>query len=85
MALNIKNDEVERAIRQLAERTDDSLTGAVHQAVLDKLAGLDQRAAKHARMARITRMSDDLARELGPYAAGMTTDDLYDPATGLPL
>jgi antitoxin VapB len=84
MALNIKNDDAEDAIRRLAEQTGDSLTGAVHQAVLDKLAGLDRAAARAARMERVTRISDELARGLGPYAAGMTTDDLYDPDTGLP-
>jgi antitoxin VapB len=47
MGLNIKNREVEAAIRQLAERTGESLTDAINHAVREKLARLDDEATRN--------------------------------------
>lgn len=83
MALNIKNDETERLAREVAARTGESLTEAVRVALAERLE----------RVAGETASTDDdqlwsaitaLRVELGPYRAGITTDDLYDPDTGLP-
>lgn len=41
MSLNIKNPETHRLARQVAERTGDSLTGAVTEALRQRLASLE--------------------------------------------
>jgi len=43
MGLNLKNPEVESAIRKLASRTGESLTDAISGAVKEKLARLDEK------------------------------------------
>ncbi|MEJ1967689.1 MAG: type II toxin-antitoxin system VapB family antitoxin [Rhizomicrobium sp.] len=48
MGLNIKNPEVESAIRKLAMRTGESLTDAVANAVREKLARVEEDAARNA-------------------------------------
>ena len=82
MSLNIKNEETHRLVRELAERTGQSQTGAVEDAVRRRLAELERERQS---------VYDDLmqiARETAPYFQGVTgrelMDDLYDPETGLP-
>ena len=41
MALNIKSNETERVVRELAKRTGLSITDAVHQAAVEKLRAID--------------------------------------------
>lgn len=48
MGLNIKNPQTEAAIRRLAARTGESLTEAVNNAVQDKLARIEEEAARNA-------------------------------------
>ncbi len=84
MSLNIKNEDVHAAVRELALRLGISQTSAVEQAVRDKLAELDAGDTHEARAARIraaVAAAQDAFRgvELDPFAR-----DLYDPATGLP-
>ena len=47
MGLNIKNPNVEANIRKLAERTGESLTDAVANAVREKLARVEDAAARN--------------------------------------
>ena len=42
MALNIKSQETERVVRELARRTGLSITDAVHQAAEEKLRAVDE-------------------------------------------
>lgn len=42
MSLNIKNPEAHRLAREVADRTGDSLTGAVTKALRQRLAALDR-------------------------------------------
>ena len=48
MGLNIKNPEVESAIRKLAAQTGESLTDAIANAVREKLARVEEEAARRA-------------------------------------
>jgi antitoxin VapB len=70
MGLNIKNPEVESAIRQLAACTGESLTDAVANAVREKLARVEEEAERNrpARtveefMAAIKPLQDKVAAE----------------------
>lgn len=83
MSLNIKNEEVHAAVRELAERMNVSQTSAVELAVREKLAELDAGASHEAKVARVRNAvaaAQEAFRgvELDPFAR-----ELYDPATGL--
>jgi antitoxin VapB len=90
MGLNIKNASTEAAIRELAERTGQSLTGAVETAVLEKLSLLKSRAAPDtvaSMMDRLRPLQEALAaKRLDPddkRSAREWIEDLYDEH-GLP-
>ena len=55
MALSLKDPETDRLARELAERTGESLTTAVREALRDKLSRMEdeRRAAIAARLAAI--------------------------------
>jgi antitoxin VapB len=55
MALNIKNDEVERLVNEVAALTGETKTEAVRRAVEERRARLRTRVAGHARSDRIRR------------------------------
>lgn len=84
MSLNIKNEDVHAAVRELAERLGVSQTSAVEQAVRAKLAEL---GLEKERAARAERFRDALAAaqdafegvDLRRYEA-----ELSDEETGLP-
>jgi antitoxin VapB len=84
MALNIKDDEVDRLARQLSKRTGETITDAVRTALKEKLARLAE--AKEAplserlielgrRTAALPRLTDKTSKEL--------VEELYDEH-GLP-
>jgi antitoxin VapB len=81
MGLNIKNKEVERLARELADRTGESKTAAILGALRDKLAQLHKEDDKDAIVERVMK----IARESGPPGPDETSDhsDLYDDR-GLP-
>ncbi len=94
MGLNIKNSAVEAAIRQLAEHTGESLTEAVANAVREKLARVEEEAARNAPaktveefLERIKPLQDEVAdyRRRHGITQSMREmmDDLYDEH-GLP-
>jgi antitoxin VapB len=83
MGLNIKNDETYRLVEQLAKLTGETLTGAVTQAVRERLERLHRE--------RGTRLADRLlligkdcaARLKEPFRSADHGDLLYDER-GLP-
>ena len=81
MGLNIKNEEVHRLARQLADETGTSMTAAIGVALREKLARLERENGREGRIERLRAMLD----ELGPPPPGLTSDhsDLYDE-DGLP-
>ncbi len=86
MSLNIKNGEAERLARQLAAVTGESVTGAITEAVrerLDRLHQHDESAAAQ-RALRTREIAADAARRwVEPYRSADHGHLLYDDA-GLP-
>ncbi|MBE7183170.1 MAG: type II toxin-antitoxin system VapB family antitoxin [Methylobacterium mesophilicum] len=81
MGMNIKSDEVERLVRQLADETGESLTEAIRRSVEERLA----RFQRERDVAERIRKIDALLANLPPVPPGVTSDhsDLYDE-DGLP-
>lgn len=68
MPLNIKDEATHALARQLAERTGETLTGAVRHALEEKLARLDSARDNH-------RLADQLDRIAVDCAALPVLDD----------
>jgi antitoxin VapB len=60
MALSIKNSEVERLARELAAKTDESITDAVLIALRERLARQDSERDRDRFVERIGRIGDDV-------------------------
>ena len=76
MGLNIKNPEVQRLARLIAQETGTTLTGAIEAALREKLERLhleDDAAQRH-------RELREMIERLPPAPPGFTSDhsDLYD-------
>jgi antitoxin VapB len=83
MGLNIKNDETYRLVEELAKLTGETLTGAVTQAVRERLDRLNRQ--RGARLAdRLLLIGKDCAARLKePFRSADHGDLLYDER-GLP-
>ena len=83
MGLNIKNDETYRLVEELAQLTGETLTGAVTQAVRERLDRLNRE--RGARLAdRLLLIGKDCAARLKePFRSVDHGDLLYDER-GLP-
>ena len=81
MGLNIKNDKTYRLVEELAKLTGETLTGAVTQAVRERL----DRLRRERRLAdRLLLIGKDCAARLKePFRSGDHGDLLYDEH-GLP-
>jgi antitoxin VapB len=69
--LNIKDPEVYRLARELAERTGESMTEAVRKSLRERLAREESRRPDPALLAKLTEISDRCAarRVLDPRSA----------------
>ena len=78
MGLNIKNDETYRLVEELAKLTGETLTGAVTQAVRERLDRLHRQ--RGARLAdRLLLIGKDCAARLKePFRSADHGDLLYD-------
>lgn len=83
MSLNIKNDETYRLARELADITGETLTGAVTQAVRERLERV--RGEQGPSLAdRLVAIGQETAKHLRePYRSADHGDLLYDER-GLP-
>ena len=86
MGLNIKNEEVHDAVRELARLLGTSQTSAVEVAVREKLAKLAQERRRAERERRIRQSVAALQEAFKDVDADLwqVMEDLYDPETGLP-
>ena len=86
MSLNIKNEEVHAAVRELAQVLGMSQTSAVEVAVRAKLAELDVERQRAERERRIRQAVADLQEAFVEDGTDLwqVMEDLYDPKTGLP-
>jgi antitoxin VapB len=81
MGLNIKNSETERLIQELADATGQTLTGAVRDAVREKLDRVRRKGLAGRLMAIGKECAEIIANTPGKM---MDIEDLYDEETGLP-
>lgn len=84
MALNIKNEETYRLARTLAEKTGESLTAAVTQALRDRLASLEQADARVGMADRIMAIAADMRARLPDDFFDIEHGDLLYDDDGLP-
>lgn len=89
MSLNIKNEDVHAAVRELADALGVSQTSAVEVAVRAKLEGLNderQRVERERveREQRIRALVGELQDEFRGIDLQEMMEELYDPETGLP-
>jgi len=83
MGLNIKNDETYRLVEELANLTGETLTGAVTQAVRERLERLQRERDGHL-AERLLRIGKDCAARLEePFRSADHGELLYDKR-GLP-
>jgi antitoxin VapB len=83
MGLNIKNDETYRLVEELAKLTGETLTGAVTQAVRERLDRLHRERGSPL-ADRLLRIGKDCAARLKePFRSADHGDLLYDER-GLP-
>jgi len=86
MALHIRQEQTEKLARELAKRTGETLTGAVHTALEERLSRVAQagRAGKEAKVSQLMAIAE---RAQGLQAEGKSAreliDELYDE-DGLP-
>jgi len=86
MALHIRQERTEKLAREVARRTGETLTAAVHNALEQRLDRLEasENAAEDAKVAELLAIAE---RATGLQAEGKTSreliDELYDE-NGLP-
>ncbi len=83
MALSIKNQEAERLARLVAEQTGESLTGAIEQALRERLERLQRKQRAPVRIERLLEIANRVAAL--PRLDNRTPDEIlgYDE-NGLP-
>jgi len=84
MGLNIKNEGVHEAVRELARVLGVSQTSAVEVAVRAKLEELSTERQRAERERRIRRTVSELQALARGHDLWAIMDDLYDEKTGLP-
>ena len=88
MQLNIKSEEAYRLATRLAELTGQSLTGAVTDALRQRVHAEEKAREKEAMVRDILAIAGEIRAELekaGGEPASSNHDWLYDDATGLPV
>jgi antitoxin VapB len=86
MALNIKNPETYRLVKELADLTGESMTTAVTEAVQEKLDRIRAERADdvEARAQRILELAAEIGRQLPPGYLDQDFDELLYDEKGLP-
>jgi antitoxin VapB len=84
MALSIKNKETQRLAQQLSQLTGESLTGAITQALRERLDRLQFPEEKERLVAQLLAIGDDCAKRLKPPYDRLEHGDLLFDERGLP-
>lgn len=83
MGMNIKNDETYRLTQELAQLTGETLTGAVTEAVRQRLQRI--KSKENTELAdRLLRIGRDCAKRLKPPYSTVDHGDLLYDDKGLP-
>lgn len=82
MSLNIKNERVHALAREAAAKTGKSQTSVIEEALRRYLDQLERERRDRDR--ELDTLLEEIHRIVRTLPPGMTTDDLYDPETGLP-
>lgn len=80
MSLNIKNAEAYRLVRELADLTGETMTGAVTEAVRERLA----RIRGDFQVEEIVELAREIRERLPPGALDVDHGDLLYDEKGLP-
>lgn len=80
MSLNIKNAETYRLVRQLSEKTGESMTEAVTTAVRERL----ERVSKDFDVEEVMELVREIRAHLSPDFFDLDIDDLLYDEAGLP-
>lgn len=84
-ALSLKNEETVRLARELAQRTGESLTLAVTNAIKERLEELNKEQKREGRMEWLRKLTERTAPLLKDFPSSDKIGDLlYDEKTGLP-
>jgi len=84
MSLNIKNEETYRLVRELADLTGESMTGAVTEAVRERLERLRQAEGREGMAERIHAIAADMRARLPDDFFDIEHGDLLYDENGLP-
>ena len=84
-ALNIKNEEAYRLVKELAELEGESMTTVIIEAVKDRLEQKRKPQINEERMQHILELGRRVRQEADPvWIDRDQIADLYDPESGLP-
>ena len=84
MSLNIKNEDTTRLIRELADLTGESMTGAVTEAVRERLQRLKDSEGRQGMADRIHAIAADMHARLPADFFDIDHGDLLYDEYGLP-
>jgi antitoxin VapB len=84
MGLNIKNAETYRLIRELADATGETMTGAVTEAVRERLARVRRDPAEPGMAERVLAAGREIRARLPDDFFDVEHGDLLYDETGLP-
>lgn len=84
MGLNIKNEETCRLASELAHLTGETRTGAITQALRERLAHVSKRHGAQARLEQMRAIADRCAALVGPDASSAEHGELLYDERGLP-
>jgi Uncharacterized protein conserved in bacteria len=84
MSLNIKNEETYRLVRELADLTGESMTGAVTGAVRERLERLKKAKSREGMAERIHAIAADMRARLPDDFFDIEHGDLLYDEYGLP-
>lgn len=80
MALNIKNQETCDLARELAELTDDTMTGAITTVLRERVAQIKRERDRDALLREISAIQERVAKTLKP--GGPTTEEIIEAMYG---
>ena len=84
MSLNIKNGETYRLVRELADLTGESMTGAVTEAVRERLGRLKREQDDNGMAERILEIAAEMRARLPDDFFDVEHGDLLYDENGLP-